>query len=49
MVQKFGIPESTAMLISGHLTRDLLNRYNITSVAEIQEAGKKMDGRRHKQ
>jgi len=43
MIQKAGIPESQAMLISGHETRSMLERYNIVSVKEVKEVGAKMD------
>jgi Phage integrase family len=33
-----GVEESTAMKISGHRTRSMLDRYNITSDEDIQEA-----------
>ena len=43
MVQEAGIPESQAMLISGHKTRAMLERYNIVSLKNIQDAGAKLD------
>jgi integrase len=43
MVQEAGIPESQAMLISGHKTRAMLERYNIVSLKNIQDAGSKLD------
>ena len=43
MVQEAGIPESQAMLISGHKTRAMLERYNIVSLKNIQDAGTKLD------
>jgi integrase len=43
MVQEAGIPESQAMLISGHLTRSMLERYNIVSLKNVQDAGAKLD------
>ena len=44
MVQEAGIPEITsAMLISGHETRSMLERYNIVSLKNIQDAGAKLD------
>jgi integrase len=43
MIQKAGIPESQAMLISGHETRSMLERYNIISLKEVKEVGSKMD------
>jgi integrase len=43
MVQEAGIPESQAMLISGHRTRAMLERYNIVSLKNVQDAGAKLD------
>jgi hypothetical protein len=43
MVQEAGIPESQAMLISGHETRSMLERYNIVSIKNVQDAGAKLD------
>lgn len=43
MVQEAGIPESQAMLISGHETRSMLERYNIVSLKNVQDAGAKLD------
>jgi len=43
MVQEAGIPEAQAMLISGHKTRAMLERYNIVSLKNIQDAGAKLD------
>lgn len=43
MVQEAGIPEAQAMLISGHLTRSMLERYNIVSLKNVQDAGAKLD------
>src|ERR1700681_821240 len=43
MVQEAGIPESQAMLISGHKTRSMLERYNIISLKNLQDAGAKLD------
>ena len=42
MVQEAGIPESQAMLISGHETRSMLERYNIVSLKNVQDAGAKL-------
>jgi hypothetical protein len=43
MVQDAGIPESQAMLISGYETRPMLERYNIESLKNVQDAGAKLD------
>jgi integrase len=43
MVQDAGIPESQAMLISGHETQAMLSRYNIVSLKNVQDAGAKLD------
>ncbi len=43
MVQDAGIPEAQAMLISGHETRSMLERYNIVSLKNLQDAGAKLD------
>ncbi len=43
MVQEAGIPESQAMLISGHETQLMLSRYNIVSLKNVQDAGAKLD------
>jgi len=42
MIQEAGIPEAQAMLISGHKTRAMLERYNIVSLKNIQDAGAKL-------
>jgi integrase len=43
MVQDAAIPEAQAMLISGHETRSMLERYNIVSLKNVQDAGAKLD------
>ena len=43
MIQDAGIPESQAMLISGHETRGTLERYNIVSLKNVLDAGAKLD------
>jgi integrase len=42
MVQDAGIPEAQAMLISGHETRSMLERYNIVSLKNVLDAGAKL-------
>jgi hypothetical protein len=43
MIQEAGIPESQAMLLSGHETRTMLERYNIVSLKNVQDAGAKLE------
>jgi integrase len=37
-----GVPERVAMAISGHKTRSVFERYNITSANDISDAGKEL-------
>jgi len=41
---RLGIPERVAMTITGHRTRAMFDRYNISSPADLQEAARKLAG-----
>ena len=38
-----GVPERVAMQLTGHKTRSVFGRYNVVSVGDFAEAGKKLD------
>ena len=43
MLVRSGVPERTAMAISGHETRSIFDRYDIVSLDDLKAATKKLD------
>jgi hypothetical protein len=38
-----GVPERVAMQLTGHKTRAIFERYNITSSGDLREAARRLD------